>query len=66
MSFVYEELCICDTPLCNVEATALDFYCHGGDYELEYILNREELVNQTHSCYTNRKQCYIMSYSGDF
>ena len=64
MAFVYEETCICDTSNCNTDESVLDFYCHGGDYELDELLEGEEIVNQTHSCYTNRNQCYIMKYTG--
>ena len=63
---VYEETCVCDTPLCNSNDRTLDFFCHGGDFKIKDIIEIPEKLNQTYSCYTNRNQCYIMKYSGPF
>ena len=60
----YEEICICDTPMCNVDWVPMDFFCHGGDYDLDDLVEDPALLNQTHSCYTNRNHCHIMKYSG--
>ena len=62
---IYEETCVCDTPLCNVMDHPFDFQCHGGDFALSSLSNNPSLLNQTHSCYTNREQCYIMKYKGE-
>ena len=62
---IYEETCICDTSLCNVKYHPKNFYCNGGDYDEAELESNPFLVNETHSCYTNRKQCYIMKYQGN-
>ena len=61
---LYVETCICDTPLCNLENHMPDFYCHGGDFDLEFIQRNPSFLNETHDCYTNREQCFIMHYRG--
>ena len=61
---IYEETCICDTPLCNVVQSPNDFFCHGGDYEIPDLIKEPLLLNETHSCYTNRNHCFIMKYKG--
>ena len=61
---VYDEICICDTPLCNVASAPRDYFCHGGDFKQSEVLENPLLLNQTHSCYTNRNQCFIMKYQG--
>ena len=63
---IYEETCICDTPLCNVQNDVMDFYCHGGDFNLLALKESPNLLNETHSCYTNREQCFIMVYKGEY
>ena len=62
----YVETCVCDSSLCNVDANPMDFYCHGGDLDISILEEIPEYINQTHSCYTNRNQCFIMKYSGSF
>ena len=61
---IYEETCICDTDLCNIWHSTLDFYCHGGDFDLNELQGNALMLNETHNCYTNREQCYIMIYNG--
>ena len=61
---ISQETCVCDTENCNKGEAILDFYCHGGDYILKDIIDYPSLLNQTHSCYTNRNKCYIMRYKG--
>ena len=61
---VYRETCICDTSNCNLRDFPKVFHCHGGDFELSSLEEEPELLNQTHSCYTNRNQCFIMLYNG--
>ena len=61
---VYEETCICDTPLCNTLYHPINFFCHGGDFELGSLLEGDTQLEETHSCYTNRNQCFIMKYKG--
>ena len=62
---VYEETCVCDTPLCNVPVAPLDFYCHLGDFEIDKILKYPDVMNRTVSCYTNRNQCVIIKSEGN-
>ena len=59
---MYEETCVCDTPLCNVMASPLTFFCHIGDFQIEKLKEQPSQMNKTTSCYTNRQQCYIMEY----
>ena len=58
----YLEICLCDTPLCNVNASKLEFFCHAGDFEQSDLVEDVLLLNQTSSCYTNRNQCFVMKY----
>ena len=61
---VYEETCMCDTPFCNVRAVPLNFFCNEGDFDRQQLLENTTLLEKTISCYTNRKQCFIMVYEG--